>query len=292
VLAFDGDQAGSRAAERGVGELVSTPEASLSAHVLTMPDGLDPAEFVAREGGAAFRELLDQAQPLVRWWLEWKLGQADLRQPEGRVRASRDLLPVLRSIPDGLQRTEYARSVVQRLHLDEREYLAIVNGQRAPRERLAVKSPPRSRNPQARVECEALKFALQHPEWTLAAAMSWEAAWFTTAATSAAFAALTKAGGPGAGLEAILEAAANEGDRRFLRGLAVEAFVGDEDRDYAEQVFRRLEELHLTRVIDDLKGTLERMNPVERADEYTRTFEELIRLEARRRALREPRPGE
>jgi DNA primase len=89
----------------------------------------------------------------------------------------------------------------------------------------------------------------------------------------------------------VLEAAATETDRRFLRGLAVEASAAEENRGYADEVFRRLEELRLTRVIDQLKGTLQRMNPVERPHEYTRVFEELIALEARRRALREPRPG-
>ena len=289
VLAFDADQAGGRAAERGVGELVATPEASLSAHVLTMPDGLDPADFVARHGGPAFRELVDAAQPLVRWWLEQKLAGFDLRHPEGKVRAARELVPVLRSVPDALQRTEYARSVVQRLHLDEAEYLAMVAGQPA-RAQVEVKAPPRSRSPQARVECEALKFALQHPDWAAEAAAAWGPDWFTTPATGASFAALVKAGGPGAPFDAALEAAATETDRRFLRGLAVEAFAAEENRGYADEVFRRLEEFRLTRVIDQLKGSLQRMNPVERPDEYTRSFEELIALEARRRALREPRP--
>ncbi len=109
--------------------------------------------------------------------------------------------------------------------------------------------------------------------------------------TLAAFGALTEAGGPGKPLEAVLEAAATETDRRFLRGLAVEAFAAEENRGYADEVFRRLEELRLTRVIDRLKGTLQRMNPVERPHEYTQVFEELIALEARRRALREPRSG-
>src|SRR6266498_5270350 len=89
----------------------------------------------------------------------------------------------------------------------------------------------------------------------------------------------------------IFEAAANETERRFLRGLAIEAFAAEENRAYADEVFRRLEEFRLTRVIDQLKGTLQRMNPVERPDEYTRFFEALIALEARRRALREPRSG-
>src|SRR6266699_2179088 len=102
VLAFDADTAGSKAAERGIGELVAAPEASLSAHVLTMPSGLDPADFVGQRGGDAFRELLEDARPLVRWWLDWKLAQFDLRSPEGKARAARELMPVLRSIPDSL----------------------------------------------------------------------------------------------------------------------------------------------------------------------------------------------
>jgi DNA primase len=293
VLAFDADAAGGRAAGRGVAELVAAPEASLSAHVLTMPDGLDPAEYVGRYGGEAFRELVEAAVPLVRWWLDWKLAEFDLSQPEGRTRAMREVTPVMTSVPDFSQRRAYARSVVLRLGLDEYgpEYQALIGGQGGGRPRVEVKAPPRSRSPQARVECEALKFALQHPEWTAEAAERWAPDWFSTPGTLAAFGALTEAGGPGKPLEAVLEAAATETDRRFLRGLAVEAFAAEENRGYADEVFRRLEELRLTRVIDRLKGTLQRMNPVERPHEYTRVFEELIALEARRRALREPRPG-
>jgi DNA primase len=310
VLAFDADTAGGQAADRGIGEeielatrageapggagklsmgeLASDPGASISAYVLVMPAGSDPAEFVARHGGAAFRELVEAAQPLVGWWVDWNLARHDLRHPEGKARAARALLPVLRRVPDALQRSEYARSVVQRLHLDEREYLALVAGQ--PAARPEPKAPPRSRSPQARVECEALKFALQHPDWSREAAGRWGDDWFTTPATAASFAALEKAGGPGAPFEAVLDAAATEADRRFLRGLAVEAFAAEENQGYADEVFRRLEEFRLTRLIEQLKGSLQRMNPVERPDEYTRSFEELIALEARRRALREPRP--
>jgi DNA primase len=292
VLAFDADAAGGRAAGRGVAELVAAPEASLSAHVLTMPAGLDPAEYLGRYGGDAFRELVSAAQPLLRWWLDWKLASFDLGQPEGRTRAVREITPVMTSVPDFSQRRAYARSVVLRLGLDEYgpEYQALLGGQPT-RPQVEVKAPPRSRSPQARVECEALKFALQHPDWTAEAAERWTPDWFSTPGTLAAFTALTQAGGPGKPLEAVLEAAATETDRRFLRGLAVEAFAAEENRGYADEVFRRLEDFRLARVIDRLKGTLQRMNPVERPHEYTAIFEQLIALEARRRALREPRSG-
>jgi DNA primase len=293
VLAFDADTAGSKAADRGVPELISEPNAALSAYVLVMPQGLDPADFVARHGGSAFAELVQGATPLVRWWLEANLARHDLRSAEGRVRASRELLPILRSVPDAQQRAEYARWTVQRLHLDEREYLGLVSGQQQPQAgspggRPAVQPigvPRRSR--EARVEAEALKFALQHPQLAAEAAGQWGEDWFTTPGTRAAYAALEKAGGVGSSLEAVLEAAANETERRFLRALAVEPFAGEEERGYADGVFHRLEELRLTREIDALKATLQRMNPVEQPANYNAIFGDLIALEARRRVLRE-----
>ena len=290
VLSFDADAAGSTAVERGIREWIGTPEATFSAHVIVVPGGADPAEYIASRGVDAFRTLVAEAEPLVRWWLDRNLARHQLVTPEERRRAAQDVIPIIQGVPDYGQRTGYARYVVQRLHLDEAEYRAIVAGQAPARPQVEVKAPPRSRSPQARVECEALKFALQHPDWTAEAAERWAPDWFSTPGTVAAFTALTEAGGPGKPLEAVLEAAATETDRRFLRGLAVEAFAAEENRGYADEVFRRLEELRLTRVIDQLKGTLQRMNPVERPHEYTAVFEELIALEARRRALREPRP--
>jgi len=287
VLAFDADSAGSKAADRGVPELSAAPDAALSAFVLAMPDGLDPADFVARHGGPAFAELVSSATPLVRWWLEANLARHDLRSAEGRVRASRALVPILRSVPDSQQRMEYARWTVQRLHLNERDYLALVAGRAVRREQVATSAPPQRRSREARVECEALKFALQHPELAAEAAAGWGEDHFTTPGTRAAFTALTKAGGAGSPLADVLETAGNESDRRFLRSLAVEPFAGEEDRGYADSVFRRLEELRLTRDIDVLKASLQRLNPVEQPDHYNHIFEELIALEARRRVLRE-----
>jgi DNA primase len=185
VLSFDADAAGSTALERGIREWISTPEATFSAHVIVVPGGADPAEYIASRGVEAFRALVAESEPLVRWWLDHNLARYQLVTPEERRRAAQDVIPIIQSIPDYVQRTGYARYIVQRLHLDESEYLAVVAGQPA-RSRIAVKAPPRSRSPQARVECEALKFALQHPEWTAEAAERWAPDWFSTPGTLAA----------------------------------------------------------------------------------------------------------
>ncbi len=125
------------------------------------------------------------------------------------------------------------------------------------------------------------------PEWSSQATLDWTEEWFTTGPTKAAWAALAKAGGVQASLDAVLESAENDTDRRFLRGLALEALAGSEERGYADDVFLRLEELRLTREIDSLKSSLQRINPVEASDQYHQVFGDLIALEARRRDLRE-----
>ena len=53
VLAFDSDDAGARAAERAYAFQEQFP---VQAVVMIMPQGLDPADFVAKEGADAVRE--------------------------------------------------------------------------------------------------------------------------------------------------------------------------------------------------------------------------------------------
>jgi DNA primase len=50
----------------------------------TLPDGLDPDEFVLRDGLAAWRTHIAQALPAVLWQVDRALQQADLTTALGR----------------------------------------------------------------------------------------------------------------------------------------------------------------------------------------------------------------
>ena len=63
--------------------------------------------------------------------------------------------------------------------------------------------------------------------------------------------------------------------------------IDEEDPRYASALVARLEEMALTRQIQELKSRLQRLNPVEQATDYNRLFGELIVLEQRKQALRE-----
>jgi len=52
-------------------------------------------------------------------------------------------------------------------------------------------------------------------------------------------------------------------------------------------VLARLQEIVLSRAVAALKSRLQRINPIDEADEHARLFAELIALESQRRIMRE-----
>ena len=69
--------------------------------------------------------------------------------------------------------------------------------------------------------------------------------------------------------------------RAQLTALAVEPLraVGEADSHYVSAVMARLQEMATVRRVAALKGKLQRMNPVEAPEEYTKVFGQLVALE-------------
>jgi DNA primase len=86
----------------------------------------------------------------------------------------------------------------------------------------------------------------------------------------------------------VREAADDEVTRGLVTELAVEAVHNDAaDARYAGAVIARVEEVALTRRITEVKGRLQRLNPLEQVEAYNRMFGELVGLERDRLQLRE-----
>jgi DNA primase len=145
-----------------------------------------------------------------------------------------------------------------------------------------------------RLEREALKLAVQEPVAVAPIFDALDADVFTDETHRMVQDAVQKAGGvstavSGEGWVAtLLEAAPDDVVRSVLTGLAVEALLSDWELDrYAQATLSQLQFHAAQRQIVELKGRLQRINPVEEADLYNRTYGELIRLEATARAHRE-----
>ena len=138
VYLFDGDAAGQRAADRAL-EFIDesmTPEAGktqIELTAVTLPDNLDPAEYVAAHGAQAIEECISQAQPLIAYGIERRLASGDLSTAEGRTRVLPKVLSVLAPIKDSLLAKDYAVKIASRLQLREQDVLKMLAKTEAPR---------------------------------------------------------------------------------------------------------------------------------------------------------------
>ena len=138
VYLFDGDAAGQRAADRALGFINEdmTPEAGkarVELCAVTLPDDLDPADFVAQRGADELRGLVSQAKPLVMYGIDRRLAAHDLATAEGRTRALADALSVLAPIKSSLLAKDYAVQLASRLQMREADVLDALARTQPPR---------------------------------------------------------------------------------------------------------------------------------------------------------------
>jgi DNA primase len=96
VLVFDGDEAGQNAADRSL-ELFLGHDVDI--RVLTLPANTDPCEFVRREGGEAFRTLIDRAVDPLSYAIDRAEFRFNLESPEDSRRAAEWVLAVVGRLP-------------------------------------------------------------------------------------------------------------------------------------------------------------------------------------------------
>ena len=128
VYLFDGDAAGQKAADRALEFIDSsmTPEAGktrIELCAVTLPDNLDPAEYMASHSAAELEELIEHAQPLLKYGIDRRLAAHDLSSAEGRSAALASALSVLAPIKDSLLAKDYAIQIAGRTRAREEDVL-------------------------------------------------------------------------------------------------------------------------------------------------------------------------
>jgi len=280
VLAFDSDEAGARAAERAAEFQERFP--SVQTVVMILPEGLDPAEFVAKHGSAGVRDAATGARPLVEYMVRRTIGRHDLSTVEGQSRAVADALPIIEGLADPVRRGEYAHLVADLAGVNESSVVQALDERRGgPRAEVAA-DRPRRMSARDRVEREMLKLIVHDRQAYDGYASRLTDDHFRSAAARKAFAALRETGGD---VEPIA-AGDDEKLSALVSSLAVEPLDGDGSADYASSVWSRLQELVLKQKSDLLRMQLQKLNPT--TDEaYDELFAELVSIDGDLRRLRQ-----
>jgi DNA primase len=311
IFTFDGDDAGKKAAMKAFEE---DQRFAAQTFIAVAPGGMDPCELRQANGEVAVKDLVARRQRAIEFWIRAELADNDLDTAEGRVEALRRAVPMVAQIKEEALRDEYARQLagwvgwedIQTVVRRVRETAG--GGAPAPARRarqvdsrqgalaVDVDGPPHpNRNdPRLWVQREALKAALQAPALAgpyYDSSVPQEA--FTHPAYRELFEALLAVGGTSSGMSGpvLVEAVAQHCPHQTVRSLVTELAVeplqyqDEPDMRYVHSLVARLREGVIGGQIAELKSKLQRLNPIDEADEYRARFGELVALEQERKNL-------
>jgi DNA primase len=248
VLAFDSDEAGSKAALRS-DDLESPFRLDLDLRVAVMPDGLDPADLYQEGRGDELAKAVEAARPLLEHRIESEVARHDLSGPEGRARALHAAIAQLRRVDDSIARREYQRFVARVIGVE----LAEVEAAMGRRQRSRSETDQVTERPLDRAESELLRVVLGNPPGMEITASDFTDERLRTAFLSVEGQLATSA--PGIPLDpSTIEDPALQG---FLRGLALDSRPLPDWADMKERVRMRRIDAEIDSLEKKLAGTEE-----------------------------------
>ncbi len=115
ILSYDADQAGRKAALRGIDVLGGQ---DCRVKVLHVTDGKDPDEFIKQHGREAFLELTEKALPMIEYKLDALKQNLDLTTEEGKIAFMKKAAEVLRTLSP-IEADIYIKKLAKELKIAE-----------------------------------------------------------------------------------------------------------------------------------------------------------------------------
>ena len=116
VIVYDGDYAGQAATLRGLDLFL---QAEMRVKVAVLPGGTDPDSLIRNNGAEAFARVLKECKELFDYKLGLLTRQFNAKELEGRMAICQEMLPMIKKIPNAIQRGEYIRRLAQSLGVAE-----------------------------------------------------------------------------------------------------------------------------------------------------------------------------
>ena len=118
VFCFDGDEAGRKAAFRGMEAALPMMEDGRQVKFLLLPEGEDPDSVVRNKGSQHLEHLFDNADPLETFLFDQMARGIDLETMDGKARLSKLVAPYINLIPDGVFKTLLFKALATRTDMD------------------------------------------------------------------------------------------------------------------------------------------------------------------------------
>lgn len=119
ALAYDVDLAGEAATQRGLLEELGPDQNVGKVRVVRIPAGKDPDELI-RSDPESWRRAVDDARPVLEYFIDRVAAEVDPRTPGGRSELSDRILEQLVRVASPIQRDSYIPILASRTGIDER----------------------------------------------------------------------------------------------------------------------------------------------------------------------------
>jgi DNA primase len=166
ILVFDGDKAGVRAGEKAIPMAAEAglfySEADADVRIVRLR-GVDPDEFIRKDGAEAFRALMESARPLLDHLIQIAADDASI---PGRTHAVTRVVDVLARVGNPIYRDLYVRELAGRVNVPVAQIQqlmrsAVAKKMTPPGETQAVSTTQRT---PPKEQLEALVLLVTHPE--------------------------------------------------------------------------------------------------------------------------------
>ncbi len=118
IFCFDGDEAGRKAAFRGMEAALPMMEDGRQVKFLFLPEGEDPDSVVRNKGPQHLEHLFDNADPLETFLFDQMSEGVDIQTMDGKARISKLVAPYINLIPDGVFKTLLFKALADRTDMD------------------------------------------------------------------------------------------------------------------------------------------------------------------------------
>jgi DNA primase len=296
IFTFDPDAAGQNAASKAFAE---EQRFAAQTFVAVAPDGLDPCDLRLKRGEDAVKNLVKTRKPMFEFMIRRVLDTHNLETNEGRVAALREAAPVLAGIRDPALGIGYRRSTAGWLGVEIAEVERAVKAvgrpaQQQPQQVVEWPSGPNltqlATDPLTRLERDAVMAILQHPTDVGAdlIARFGEVRFGDESLAVVRDAIVTSAASIEGNWLPTVTAEVPEHYAMLVQQLAVAPIPQRDDliASYCVGVVTALIDRDLLRQKKDLLGALQRLDKEAQGEKYRELQQDLVRIEADRRAVR------
>jgi DNA primase len=281
VMNYDPDAAGQNAMRRSIDLLLAK---GLRIRILKLGSGLDPDDFVRKEGSEVYARLLAKAPYFWQYLMSEAVSQYDLHEPAMKAVAVNEVIQYVAKIEDRIERLEVARAVAEGFKVPESAILERLNlAARRPDIGPAARKSPviAAARKLSLAEKQLIQALSQGPEIALVVQQHMEGDFLTDIWSAPVIEKLVKQ--PGTNVLIALETVQDDELRKEVRAAVLEPF-GRITPDQALASLKRLNYAYLVKKLGELRQQLKQYEggpaPAELMTDYKDTVAKMSRTEA------------